>query len=103
MTFKEMRKQVKAEGRRAAKEVENLLRESYPNGQISENDVRAVLSPVLRRLHKTVTEITAEAINQMNDAAGVGMRAVNPEYDIARENDLVAEISRRSFEDGFTW
>ena len=103
MTFKELRDKTIAEGRKAAEQAEDQLRELYPNGQVTEDQARAVLSPIMRKLHKTVNEMTAGTINQMNKAAGIGLKAINPEYDIERENDLVAEISRRSFEDGFTW
>ena len=103
MTFKELRKATISEGKEAAKRAEEQLHERYPDGQITEDQAREVLSPILRKLHKIVNEMTAETINQMNEAAGIGLKAINPEYDIERENELVAEISRRSFEDGFTW
>ncbi len=103
MTFKELRKKTIAEGREAAKKAEKQLQELYPNGQISEDEVRAVLSPILRKLHDDVNQMSAETINQMNKDASIGLKALKPEYDIARENEMVTEISRRSFEDGFTW
>ena len=103
MTFKELRNKTIEAGRQAAERAEEELRELYPNGRITEDQARAVLSPILRKLHKTVNEMTAETINQMNKAAGIGLKAINPEYDIERENELISEISSRSFEDEFTW
>lgn len=103
MTFKELRKKTIAEGEKAAKQAEEELRELYPNGQIAEEDVRVVLSPILRELHDKANKMTAETINQMNQKAGIGIKAVDTEYDIEQENELVKKISLRSFEDGFTW
>ena len=103
MTFKELRNKTIVEGKKAARQAQEQLHELYPEGQITEDQAREVLSPILRQLHDTVNMMTAETINQMNAAAGIGLKALNPEYDIERENELVAEVSHRSFEDGVTW
>ena len=79
------------------------FRLKYPEGKITEDEVRVILAPILRKLHKEVDKMTRETIDQMNEKAGIGLKAVSAEYDLERENELVKEISRRSFEDGFAW
>lgn len=103
MTFKKLQNKTITEGRKAAELAEKQLQELYPNGHMTEDQVREVLSPILKKLHDDVNQLSAETINQMNKDAGIGLKALKPEYDIERENELVKEISRRSFEDGVTW
>ncbi len=77
------------------------LEAAFPNGQIPEADVRTVVSPIMKENFAFVVKVAALLQNEQFRQAGIGLKAVAPEYDIQRENELVAEISRRSFEDGF--
>ena len=90
-----------AAGNVAAKLIGERMKEEFPNGQISAEDVRRVISPILRQMHTYVSEQTSVIINQMYQDAEIGLKAIIPEYDTYRENELVREISSRSFEDGF--
>lgn len=100
ITAKEMNRLVGEYGKVAGELMAKQLMEQYPNGQVSEDDVRRIISPILRENYKLVTGITAKNLNAKYEKAGVGLKAVNPDYDIQRENELVREISQRSFEDG---
>ena len=79
----------------------NQLHEGFPNGQISEEDVRRIISPIMKQDHSFVAEMSALLQNKRYEQASIGLKAAPPAYNMSQENDLVAEISRRSFEDGF--
>ena len=86
-------------GKVMAKVVGANLEEQYPNGQIADEDARAIVSPVMKANHAYVSELAAVAINMMYEKSGVGLRAVIPEYDTYREIGLVWKIANRSFAD----
>lgn len=48
-----------------------------------------------------MTELTAIVINEMYRKNGIGLKAVKPEYNKYRENNVVRELSDWSFEDEF--
>lgn len=100
ITAKEMNKLCGEYGKVAGACAANALREKFPNGQITEENVRAIISPIRKQCFSLVCEATAMMVNQQYKKAGVGIKAVNPEYSIRREDEMVREISRRSFEDG---
>ena len=79
-------------GKRAAEELREQLESELPNGGITENDARRIVSGILRKAHKTVSELSAVVINGNYEKAGVGLKAVSPEYDINRENDIVKAV-----------
>lgn len=100
-SMKDVQKLASETGKVMAKVIGSNLKEQYPNGQIADEDARAVVSPVLKANHRYVAEIAAVAINIMYVEAGVGLKAAIPEYDTYRETGLVWEIANRSFHDGF--
>ena len=87
-------------GKVATTVVESNLAEAFPNGHVEENDVRTVVSPVFKECAAYVAEMSAAAINEMYRKSGVGLKAVLPERNADRENEIIREISRRSFNDG---
>lgn len=102
-TLKDAGDLASATGKVAARIICNRLQGEYPNGQILENDVRRIVSPVLKDDHTYIAGMTAMVIDQMYKKADIGLKAVLADYDKRHENELVIEISRRSFEDGFAW
>lgn len=86
-------------GKIAGRCIGDQLLAEYPNGQASEDDVRVIASPVLREMHKFISEITVEMINAQYEKAGIGIKAVVPEYNVQWEDELVKDLSQRSFED----
>mgnify|MGYP007101997915 CR=1 FL=1 len=48
-----------------------------------------------------ISDLAAKVQTAQFRKAGIGLNAVAPEYNMERETELVKEISRRSFEDGF--
>jgi len=87
-------------GKVAGRCMYDQLLEEYPNGRVSEEDVRRIISPILRQSHRYISEIAAAYQNRKYKNAGVGLKAAFPEYNLYREDELVREISQRSFEDG---
>ena len=100
-SMKDVQKLASETGKVMAQVIGSNLKEIYPNGQIADADVRAIVSPVMKANHKYVSELSAVVINMMYEKAGVGLKAVIPEYDTYRETGLVWEIANRSFRDGF--
>lgn len=100
-THKELSRLASLAGEVAGKCMAEQLKEEFPNGQVSEADVRRVISPIMKQNHKFVTEMAVLLQNTKYEQAGVGLKASPPEYNMKREDELVEEISRRSFEDGF--
>lgn len=88
-------------GEEMAEKIEKQLQEEFPNGQITEEDVRRIVSPFLRKNHEYIAELSAIVINAMYKANGIGLKAIIPHYNKFRENKIVREISDRSYQDEF--
>ena len=98
-TFKDTHDYAAACGEKAAKELRERLENEFPNGGITEEDARRIVSGILRKAHKAVTELSAIVINRNYEKAGVGLKAVYPEYNIDRENEVVEAIMKEYNED----
>lgn len=81
-----------------------VLRTNLDEASIDQNssieDIRGVVAPVLRANHKYVSELAAVAINRMYKSNEIGLKAINPEYDQSREDEIVQKISEMRFTDG---
>lgn len=98
---KDLGKGAELAGQIAGEVMADLLRREYPNGQVSEENVRRIIAPILRQNHAIISDLAAKVQTAQFRKAGIGLNAVAPEYSMERETELVKEISRRSFEDGF--
>lgn len=99
LTSKELNRLAAEYGRIAGECIRDQLVEEYPNGHVSEEDVRRIVSPILRQNHKYVSAVASMFLDAQYRKEGVGLKAVVPDYDLRREDDLVKEISQRSFID----
>lgn len=99
ITAKEMNKLSGEYGKAAGKCIEERLLEEYPNGHVSEDDIRKVISPILKEMHAMVSGAVALLLNTQYEKAGIGIKATIPDYNIKRENELVRDLSQRSFKD----
>ena len=88
-------------GRIASRLAGERLQKEFPEAKIPEEEVRRIFSPILKQMHTYVAGMTAIIIDEMYEEAGIGLKASSPEYDTSRENEIVKEVSARSFEDGF--
>lgn len=78
--------------------IEERLDAEFPNGSIQEDDVRRIISPLLKQCHVYTTGLAARVADKIYTDGGVHMKGVATEYDQGRENELVKMISARSFE-----
>lgn len=101
--FGDVNKLASAAGKVASGVIGERLQEAYPNGKVDENDVRVIFSPIMKDCFSYVSGMTAAVIDQMYEDAGVGLKATIPAYDQEHEDEIIAEISSRSFENGFAW
>ena len=101
ISSKEMNRLVEEYGEVAGKCIAQLVRKEFPGGKIPETDVRRIVSPILRQCQKLVAEAVNIRLDLQYAKAGVGLKATIPEYNTKMEDELVKEISMRSFEDGF--
>lgn len=83
-------------GKEMADNIISQLEEEFPGGNISGEDARRIVRPYLLNNHKYISEMAAAVINNMYKKNGVGIKAIMPEYNISRENNLVIEIIKRS-------
>ena len=88
----------------AARFAVRVLRTSLDEASIDQNssieDIRGVVAPVLRANHAYVSELAAASINRMYRSNQIGLKAINPEYDQSREDEIVQKISEMRFTDG---
>ena len=99
--MRELQKLTQAAGLAAGELMGKKLHKEFPDGQISQADVRRVISPIRRENFSFVSKMTAEFQKKIYEDDSLGINPVTPEYDMVRENALVEEISRRSFTDEF--
>lgn len=100
-THKELNRLASIAGKLAGECMAGQLHEEFPNGQVSEEDVRRIISPIMKQNHSFVVEMSTLLQNKRYEQAGIGLKAAPPDYNKSREDDLVEEISQRSFENGF--
>lgn len=81
-----------------------VLRANLEEAGIDQNstvdEIRSIVSPVLRANHKYVSELAAVSINKMYRSSKIGLKAMAPEYNQGREDEIVQMISDKRFEDG---
>lgn len=97
ITAKEMTKLAGEYGKVAGEIMRQQLLEEFPNGSVPEEDVRKIISPILMQNHKFVSEIAAAYQNELYRKAGAGLKATISEYNKYREDEIVKDISQRSF------
>lgn len=99
LTARELNMLAAEYGKIAGECIRDQLLVEFPNGHVSEEDARRIISPILKQNHKFVSEIAAAYQNELYKKAGVGLKATIPEYNKYREDEIVKEISKRSFAD----
>lgn len=81
-----------------------VLRTNLDEASIDQNsgieDIKGVVSPVLKANHKYVSELAASSINRMYKSNQIGLKAITPEYDQSREDEIVQKIFEMRLTDG---
>lgn len=87
-------------GHVASEVIRTNLEEASIDQDSTIDEIRRVVSPVLRANHKYVSELAAVSINKMYKSNKIGLKAISPEYNQAREDEIVQMISDKRFVDG---
>ena len=98
-TTKDLHDLATESGKQFANDVIRQLKEQYPNGNVTEAEVREIVSPLLKEKYAYVAEWGTYVSNVMYRQAGLGLKAIAPEYNALREDDLVKAIVERSATD----
>lgn len=94
-TFKDLHNLCVESGKKLTADIVGQLNEEFPAGNISEEDARRIVHPLMLENHKYISEMSALVINAMYKKNGIGIKAIIPEYNIYQENDIVKEIVDR--------
>lgn len=70
----------------------NLL-ELYPDGNIPEDEARALIRPTMEHNHQYVLENALDAQDAMNAEAEVGLKPVAPEFDTEQAEKIVETVT----------
>lgn len=100
------------EANEAAKEIGEILARAYqkylgqehmPQEQVVYELAREILSPTMYHDHETVAEIAATAQENLNKKAGVGIRAIRPEFDQSKVDSLAGRIAKEEKFKDVSW
>ena len=87
-------------GRMVGAKVLEKIDEGLKDSLIDESYVRSIVAPVLRSAYDYMSDVSAAVINGLYEKAGVGLKAIVPDYDAAKENEIIQEIMNGEVEDG---
>ena len=96
-TTKDLKDLAKATGLIVGQLLADAVEAEYPDGMLSKEDARRIISPVLRENHNFVAKAALEIQRKAYEPADLKLRPLVPEYNEMRESDFAEEISRRSF------
>lgn len=100
------------EANEAAKEIGKILARAYQKylgpEQMQQEQVvyelaREILSPTMYHDHETVSEIAAKAQENMNKKAGIGIKAIRPEFDQSKVDSLAGRIAKEEKFEDVSW
>ena len=78
---------------------ENISIDKLPNGQLYFNIANRVLPPAFGELWKDVSHTCVQIQEELNSAAGIGIKAQIPEMNTDRIDGIVNRISSQPYED----
>ena len=70
----------------------HITEEALPDGRMYYNIAQRILQPTLGENHKLITDITTEVQNTLNKKAGLGIKAIVPEFNQERIDGLVNHL-----------
>ena len=70
----------------------HITKEALPDGRMYYNIAQRILQPTLGENHKLITNITTEVQNTLNKKAGLGIKAIVPEFNQERIDGLVNHL-----------
>ena len=80
-------------GIHAAEVINSGILEQYPDGKIPEDEAKALTLNVCGRVYTYVADVSEKAQQATNDAAGVGLKPLVPEFDRERAEGIGKQIA----------
>ena len=80
-------------GMTAAEALLSDLLKEYPDGKIPEEIAKTVAVPVVKRNYQTVSKVAEAAQTATNREAGIGLKALVPEFDKERAEGIAKNIA----------
>lgn len=78
----------------------HITESTLPDGRMYYNIAKRILEPTLGENHKLITDITTQVQNALNKKAGIGLKAVVPEFNQERVDGLINHLDHaESFDD----
>ena len=71
------------------------MQDAFPDGKISREDAITLIPTPLRENYKYVTDVTEQIQNRINEKAGIGLKAVSPEFDANRARRIAEEMAEQ--------
>lgn len=102
LTYLEAQEFAGMTGEFVGKILHNNLAELFPDGIISEEDLIALLPEPLRKNYDFVSLAAEAAQNTVNKQAGVGLKAIVPDFDMDRVSGLAKEVALTGLADSKT-
>lgn len=75
---------------------DDIIKQLNTGAEISLDLARQIIHSPLVKNHAYIAEMAAAVINAMYKLSGIGIKAIIPDYNIDRENDLVTEAVNQS-------
>ena len=79
--------------------LDNITEDILPNGHVPQNVAEKILHPTLNNAHNLVTNVAVKVQEDMNEAAGIGLKAQKTDYNEEKVQGLVHKLTNGQFED----
>lgn len=79
--------------------LDNITEDILPNGHVPQNVAEKILHPTLNNAHNLVTNVAVKVQEDMNEAAGIGLKAQKTDYNEEKAQGLVHKLTNGQFED----
>ncbi len=81
----------------------NLSSAVLPDGKMYYNIAQRILNPTLKNNYDLITDVTEQVQQALNEAAGLGIKAITPEMNQDRIDGIVGRVSDADYFDDIAW
>lgn len=92
ISYAEVGRKVARYGQAAGRKILQFLKENYPEG-ITEAEALELIPPALRGNYQYAVNLAASAQNQVNKKAGIGLKAIKPEFDEEKAVNMAKHVA----------
>lgn len=82
---------------------ENLSSAELPDGRLYYNIANRIIPERLRENYELVSEVAMQVQQKLNEAAGIGIKAIRPEFNDNRAEGIVNRVSAAESYDDVAW